>query len=61
MLDIETILPGDEVYWTDPDEGQSSGYYTIKTVTINKEDPAHSVLNISNGTSKAEVYLKELS
>ena len=26
---LKRVSPGDEVYWRDPDEGISSGYYTV--------------------------------
>lgn len=50
---------GDVVYWTDPDEGLSSGFYKIvKQIT---EDKKHSVWLISNGISESEVFQHELS
>lgn len=45
----------DEVYWTDPDEDISSGYY--KVVDILSDE----IYYISNGTSEAEVFEHELS
>lgn len=50
---------GDEVYWTDPDEGQSSGVYKILAKLT--DDGEDSVYLISNGTSESEVYEHELS
>ena len=49
----------DEVYWTDPDNGISSGTYKIvKQIT---EDRDMSIWLITNGLSEAEVFQDELS
>jgi len=45
---------GDEVYWNDPDDGISSGYY--KVVKVLSEE----IYYISNGHSEAEVFEHEL-
>ena len=45
----------DEVFWTDPDEGISSGIYKVTIVHPDK------VYTISNGSSEAEVFEWELS
>jgi len=45
---------GEEMWWTDPDGGISSGYYTI--TAINGETAV-----INNGKSEAEVPLTELT
>lgn len=47
------------VFWSDPDNGLSSGEYIInKVISENGED---SIYYISNGFSEAEVYQSELS
>jgi len=46
---------GDEVYWTDPDDDISSGYYKVIAV-INR-----GIYYISDGTSEAEVFEHELN
>jgi len=45
---------GDEVFWIDPDNDISSGYYKVVAV-IGK-----GIYLISNGTSEAEVFEHEL-
>ena len=45
---------GDEVYWNDPDNGISSGYY--KVIKIISEE----ILYIKNEHSEAEVFKHEL-
>ena len=35
--DIEQLDNGDEVYWTDPDEGACSKHIVIQTITVNGE------------------------
>ena len=50
---------GDEVYWTDPDGGLSSGMYKIVSLLI--EDEENSIWLISNGSSESEVFQHELS
>ena len=46
---------GNEVYWTDPDNNISSGYY--KVVKIMNDE----IYLIDNGFSEAEVFEHELS
>lgn len=46
---------GDTVYWTDPDNNISNGYYKVIKI-INKE-----IVYIKNEYSEAEVYIHELS
>jgi len=46
---------GDEVYWTDPDNNISSGYYEIIEVINDK------IYYIANATSESEVFEHELS
>jgi len=49
---------GDEVLWSDPDDGLSSGYY--KVTIVNTEDGRDSIYTISDGNSEVEVYEHEL-
>lgn len=52
----------DEVYWNDPDNGQSSGIYkVIKRYSDEPKDDDDTIYLISNGVSEAEVYRIELS
>ncbi len=34
---ITELTKGDRVYWTDPDNGECSRYYVIKSITIDGE------------------------
>lgn len=52
-----TLLPGDEVFWNDPDEGICSGVYTIVSI-IQEGDIC--VIRNSEG-SVVECFLNELS
>lgn len=56
MSDLDIFAPkvGEKMWWTDPDGGISSGFYTI--IAINGETAV-----INNGTSEAEVPLTELT
>lgn len=59
---LESLRIGDEIYWTDPDQGLSSGYYTIIDIvtesgTIEEED---TVLTCSNGDSYVEIFAYEI-
>ena len=63
-LEDESLLSvGDEVYWEDPDEGLSSGYYAV--VEILSEDNQifdDTIIKIKNEAgSHAEVFFHELS
>lgn len=60
LMDIAKYSEGDQVRWTDPDEGKSSGIYTISQV-ISDNCGDENIYLISNGTSEAEVYEHELS
>lgn len=53
---------GDEVQWTDPDEGQSSGIYkVVARHSDEEEDDEDTIYDIDNGFSEAEVYRSELT
>jgi len=65
MMELQS---GDEVFWTDPDEGISSGYYFIDSIltedgTYNSErDFDDTIIVIHNESgSHAEVYVSELT
>jgi len=58
-MKLKDIHEGAEVYWTDPDNGISSGYYTVKKIMT--REGKNSVILIGNGYSETEVYLHELS
>ena len=34
LSEAKDLRPGDEVYWTDPDDGKCSGYWQIKSVQV---------------------------
>ncbi len=55
----EIYQKDDEVYWTDPDNGASSGIYRVHEKIT--EDGENSLYLITNGTSEAEVPEHELS
>ena len=64
MIELQS---GNEVFWTDPDEGMSSGYYFIDTIltedgTYNSErDFDDTIISIHNESgSHAEVYVSEV-
>lgn len=48
------MKPGDRVYFTDPDGGISSGWYTLDAINGD-------VYSLSNETSEVEAYEHELS
>jgi len=54
-MKITELHIGAEVYWTDPDDGISSGYYNVIKIISDE------IVLISNGTSEAEVFIYELS
>lgn len=61
---LKDLHRGDEVYWTDPDNGVSSGYYTVLEVHAPSGEPIDEdtivvLLNASGGI--AEVLIHELS
>jgi hypothetical protein len=35
--DVRKLSPGDEVFWTDPDNGVCSRYLTIQSIEIHKD------------------------
>lgn len=51
---LNKIKVGDEVYWNDPDNGYSSGIYTIQEI-----EHADMIKLVCDG-SEAEVFLHEL-
>lgn len=50
----------DEVYWTDPDNGFSSGYYNVVDV-IHDDCGEDNIYYIKDEHSEAEVFEHELS
>lgn len=38
MKEVAKLQPGDEVFWTDPDEGACSRHITIQRITLHGED-----------------------
>ena len=53
---------GDKVWWNDPDNGFSSGFYTITGIHTESGVIEYSddIVFISNGTTQAEVFAHEL-
>jgi len=60
---LTTLAPGSQVWWNDPDEGFSSGYYTVIDILADEPvDSRDTVLFLKNEAgSQAEVYAFELS
>ena len=62
-MDVYAIAVGDEVYWHDPDEGKSSGYYNVTAImtdTGKVEDPDTMVILNNQAGTTAEVFVSEL-
>lgn len=38
LKEVRELHNGDEVFWTDPDEGAGSRHITIQSITINAPD-----------------------
>jgi len=55
----EQIQPGDEVFWTDPDQGKCSRYLTVKSVEI-RQSCLSVVITDINGR-ELECFASELS
>lgn len=54
----ESLSIGDTVYWNDPDEGLSSGEYTITHKGVFDEE--YTMIYLYNGFSETEVFLSEI-
>ena len=61
--DVIDIQVGDEVFWTDPDEGHSSGYYRVVEVMSEdgKIDDDTIIRLVNHAGSEAEVFNHELT
>lgn len=62
-ISCDKVSIGDEVFWTDPNEGISSGYYFVTDIYKEKGDPftSDTILFIKNDKgSQAAVFFKEL-
>lgn len=57
-LDVHSLREGDEVYWNDPDNGECSRYFTIRTIRIG-EDGAIKI--IATDGSELECFAWELA
>lgn len=55
--EVRALQPGDEVYWSDPDEGRTSRVYRIRTIEIIGEIV---VITEPDGSS-LECFAEELS
>lgn len=60
---LRTLAPGSEVWWNDPADGFSSGYYTVTAILAdNGVESEDTILCLKNDAgSEAEVYASELS
>lgn len=60
---LRALAPGDEVWWNDPDDGVSSGCYTVAAILVEDgEMYGDTVLRLTNDAgSEVEVYASELS
>lgn len=59
----QTLKKGAEVWWSDPDNGYSSGVYEVVEIRTDEDDDAlydGTIILISNGKSEAEVQAWEL-
>jgi len=69
MLKLSEMHVGAEVYWTDPDEDFSSGYYTIVSIDADMDDAGNPdrendeiiVLLKNNEGTEVEVLNTELT
>ena len=60
LRDFKNLHDGDEVYWTDPDEGKCSRYLTIREYNILDEDVGLVEIWDKDG-SYLQCFLNELS
>lgn len=37
LKEVRDLHPGDEVFWTDPDAGACSRYYTIQSIEVSND------------------------
>jgi hypothetical protein len=58
ITDVKKLQPGDEVFWTDPDEDACSGIYKIQTIEF---VPPNMVRIMEPDGSVLECYARELS
>lgn len=58
---LRNLAPGSEVWWTDPDEGFSSGYYTVDSINADEVDSEDTVIILKTAAGGvAEVFAGEL-
>lgn len=56
---ITAPVPGNAVYWNDPDDGACSGHYIVTGVRVGGSD---TVVSLRNGYgSEVEAFLSELT
>ena len=59
---LESLSPGDQVWWNDPDCGISSGYYTVSEIMTEGEITGDTIARLKNEAgSEVEVYISEMS
>lgn len=56
---VKQLRPGDEVHWTDPDDGECGRAYTIASIEIFPE--SHSVRIVEDTGDVLEAFIHELS
>ena len=54
--EIEQLHPGDEVLWTDPDNGECTQYVTIRRITV-----VGDIIRIEHAEGELECFAEELS
>ena len=59
LNEVKNLYPGDQVYWNDPDDDQTSRYYTIQHIEVLEE--SESVKITDKDGSELECYIHELS
>ena len=62
--EVVKLHNGDEVYWTDPDEGLCSRYYTIQTIIVigpADHEPGYTACIMDKDGSTLECFIEELS
>lgn len=59
--EVKQLHPGDEVYWSDPDDGLCSRHLQIQTIDVGVDSGDNTVISITeDDESVVEVFLREL-
>lgn len=60
-MDVKNLVPGDEVFWTDPDEGLCSRTYQVNNIVIECEDGNYMVTIYEKNGDTLQCWIEELS